>query len=186
MKNVGLPSYFYFELTDLYDKKNIPKVIYCIHALSHFLNKSGLGKHQFILAPSIQNLVGELNFTKEEIENQEKELVGVTMPVFHDVKGKLDQQLKTDTTKKDANIDPFAHLKEIADLKKIDLIQLQSAIRGTLARSGLKNIRKHIHDNYKTIILFQSVLRGYLIMNYFAKYIFSIHVSIPGLYIFQF
>lgn len=25
---------FIFELTDLYDKKNIPKVIYCIHALA--------------------------------------------------------------------------------------------------------------------------------------------------------
>ena len=24
---------FIFELTDLYEKKNIPKVIYCIHAL---------------------------------------------------------------------------------------------------------------------------------------------------------
>lgn len=24
---------FIFELTDLYDKKNLPKVIYCIHAL---------------------------------------------------------------------------------------------------------------------------------------------------------
>jgi Ras GTPase-activating-like protein IQGAP2/3 len=27
------PQGFIFELTDLYEKKNLPKVIYCIHAL---------------------------------------------------------------------------------------------------------------------------------------------------------
>jgi Ras GTPase-activating-like protein IQGAP2/3 len=37
MRNVGLPEVFAFELTDLYDKKNIPKVIYCIHALRYGL-----------------------------------------------------------------------------------------------------------------------------------------------------
>ena len=30
---VRLPQIFLFETTDLYEKKNIPKVIYCIHAL---------------------------------------------------------------------------------------------------------------------------------------------------------
>lgn len=32
-KTVGLPENFHFELIDLYEGKNIPKVIYCIHAL---------------------------------------------------------------------------------------------------------------------------------------------------------
>jgi hypothetical protein len=67
MKNIGLPDVihlntyiklFIFELTDLYDKKNIPKVIYCIHALSHLLAKKGLGPH-------IKNLLGKLTFTGE-------------------------------------------------------------------------------------------------------------------------
>lgn len=31
----GLPEGFIFELTDLYNKKNLPKVIYCIHALRY-------------------------------------------------------------------------------------------------------------------------------------------------------
>lgn len=30
---IGLPIFFQFELTDLYEKKNFPKVVYCIHAL---------------------------------------------------------------------------------------------------------------------------------------------------------
>jgi len=33
VRDVGLPEGFIFELTDLYEKKNFPKVIYCIHAL---------------------------------------------------------------------------------------------------------------------------------------------------------
>jgi hypothetical protein len=32
---LSLPEHFIFELTDLYDKKNIPKVIYCIHAFRY-------------------------------------------------------------------------------------------------------------------------------------------------------
>ena len=34
-KKSGFPDLFLFELTDVYDKKNIPKVIYCIHALRY-------------------------------------------------------------------------------------------------------------------------------------------------------
>ena len=33
LRKLGLPQVFYFETIDLYEKKNIPKVIYCIHAL---------------------------------------------------------------------------------------------------------------------------------------------------------
>lgn len=35
LKIARLPQIFWFELTDLYEKKNIPKVIYCIHALRY-------------------------------------------------------------------------------------------------------------------------------------------------------
>ena len=35
MRSIGLPEVFIFETVDLYEKKNIPKVIYCIHALRY-------------------------------------------------------------------------------------------------------------------------------------------------------
>lgn len=35
VKEVGLPSIFLFEFVDIYDGKNMPKVIYCIHALRY-------------------------------------------------------------------------------------------------------------------------------------------------------
>ncbi|PSN41711.1 Ras GTPase-activating-like protein IQGAP2 [Blattella germanica] len=47
---------FHPETTDVYDKKNMPRVIYCLHALSTHLYK--LGK-----APLIQDLYGKVNFT---------------------------------------------------------------------------------------------------------------------------
>jgi hypothetical protein len=47
---------FHPETTDVYDKKNMPRVIYCLHALSTHLFK--LGK-----APLIQDLYGKVNFT---------------------------------------------------------------------------------------------------------------------------
>ena len=36
---------FIFELTDLYEKKNFPKVIYCIHALRHAHHSAILWYH---------------------------------------------------------------------------------------------------------------------------------------------
>ncbi|NXY35897.1 IQGA3 protein, partial [Pomatorhinus ruficollis] len=56
MSHVGLPSIFHPETTDIYDKKNMPRVVYCIHALSFYLFKLGL-------APPIQDLYGKVNFT---------------------------------------------------------------------------------------------------------------------------
>ena len=51
-----LTQTFQPETTDIYDKKNMPRVIYCIHALSTHLFK--LGK-----APQIQDLYGKVSFT---------------------------------------------------------------------------------------------------------------------------
>ncbi|XP_048360249.1 ras GTPase-activating-like protein IQGAP3 [Sphaerodactylus townsendi] len=56
MSHIGLPAIFHPETTDIYDKKNMPRVVYCIHALSLYLFKLGL-------APQIQDLYGKVNFT---------------------------------------------------------------------------------------------------------------------------
>ncbi|ODV59218.1 Iqg1p ASCRUDRAFT_77301 [Ascoidea rubescens DSM 1968] len=74
---INMPDLFSFELTDLYEAKNIPKVIFCIHALSFLLKDK---------APKMQNLVGKLNFTDEEIKNSQKILDDLNMPNFQSVK----------------------------------------------------------------------------------------------------
>ncbi|NXD31824.1 IQGA3 protein, partial [Spelaeornis formosus] len=91
MNHVGLPSIFHPETTDIYDKKNMPRVVYCIHALSLYLFKLGL-------APPIQDLYGKVNFTEEEINNMKRELekYGLQLPAFSKIGGILANELSVD------------------------------------------------------------------------------------------
>ncbi|NWT48966.1 IQGA3 protein, partial [Chroicocephalus maculipennis] len=91
MSHVGLPSIFHPETTDIYDKKNMPRVIYCIHALSLYLFKLGL-------APQIQDLYGKVDFTEEEINNMKRELekYGLQLPAFSKIGGILANELSVD------------------------------------------------------------------------------------------
>lgn len=47
---------FYPETTDVYDRKNMPRVVFCLHALSLYLFRLGI-------APQIQNLYGKVMFS---------------------------------------------------------------------------------------------------------------------------
>ncbi|NWW62577.1 IQGA3 protein, partial [Ifrita kowaldi] len=91
MSHVGLPSIFHPETTDIYDKKNMPRVVYCIHALSLYLFKLGL-------APLIQDLYGKVDFTEEEINNMKRELekYGLQLPAFSKIGGILANELSVD------------------------------------------------------------------------------------------
>ncbi|XP_048473021.1 ras GTPase-activating-like protein IQGAP1 [Rhincodon typus] len=91
MSNIGLPKIFYPETTDIYDRKNMPRCIYCIHALSLYLFKLGL-------APQIQDLYGKVAFTEEEINNMKTELekYGIQMPAFSKIGGILANELSVD------------------------------------------------------------------------------------------
>uniref|UniRef100_A0A6Q2Y2Z1 IQ motif containing GTPase activating protein 2 n=1 Tax=Esox lucius TaxID=8010 RepID=A0A6Q2Y2Z1_ESOLU len=91
MESIGLPKIFYPETTDVYDRKNMPKVVYCIHALSLYLYKLGI-------APQIQDLLGKVAFTEEEISNMRRELekYGIQMPTFSKIGGILANELSVD------------------------------------------------------------------------------------------
>ncbi|XP_075773076.1 ras GTPase-activating-like protein IQGAP1 isoform X1 [Pelodiscus sinensis] len=91
MSEIGLPKIFYPETTDIYDRKNMPRCIYCIHALSLYLFKLGL-------APQIQDLYGKVDFTEEEINNMRSELekYGIQMPAFSKIGGILANELSVD------------------------------------------------------------------------------------------
>ncbi|XP_063054723.1 ras GTPase-activating-like protein IQGAP3 [Engraulis encrasicolus] len=91
MVEVGLPSIFHPETTDIYDKKNMPRVVYCIHALSYYLFRLGL-------APQIHDLYGKVKFTEEEINNMKLELdkYGIQMPAFSKIGGILANELSVD------------------------------------------------------------------------------------------
>uniref|UniRef100_A0A2K6GXB6 IQ motif containing GTPase activating protein 3 n=1 Tax=Propithecus coquereli TaxID=379532 RepID=A0A2K6GXB6_PROCO len=89
--HIGLPSTFFPETTDIYDKKNMPRVVYCIHALSLFLFRLGL-------APQIHDLYGKVKFTDEELSNMASELAkyGLQLPAFSKIGGILANELSVD------------------------------------------------------------------------------------------
>uniref|UniRef100_A0A8C6BK76 IQ motif containing GTPase activating protein 3 n=1 Tax=Monodon monoceros TaxID=40151 RepID=A0A8C6BK76_MONMO len=89
--HIGLPSTFLPETTDIYDKKNMPRVVYCIHALSLFLFRLGL-------APQIHDLYGKVKFTAEELSNMASELAkyGLQLPAFSKIGGILANELSVD------------------------------------------------------------------------------------------
>uniref|UniRef100_A0A8C2E680 IQ motif containing GTPase activating protein 1 n=1 Tax=Cyprinus carpio TaxID=7962 RepID=A0A8C2E680_CYPCA len=87
MTDKGLPKIFYPETTDIYDRKNMPRCIYCIHALSLSLFKLGL-------APQIKDLfckVEEINNMKIELEKY-----NIQMPAFSKIGGILANELSVD------------------------------------------------------------------------------------------
>lgn len=88
IKQVGLPPIFWFEFVDLFDGKNMPKVIYCIHALSHLL-------HSNQIAPQIKNLHGEFNFSEDILIATQRNLEksGVPMPNFNNLGASLQNEL---------------------------------------------------------------------------------------------
>uniref|UniRef100_A0AAQ5XAE7 IQ motif containing GTPase activating protein 3 n=1 Tax=Amphiprion ocellaris TaxID=80972 RepID=A0AAQ5XAE7_AMPOC len=91
MTTLGLPAIFHPETTDVYDKKNMPRAVYCIHALSLYLYRLGL-------APQIHDLYGKVKFTEEEINNMKLELdkYGIQMPAFSKIGGILANELSVD------------------------------------------------------------------------------------------
>ncbi|KAL1449105.1 hypothetical protein WDU94_000338, partial [Cyamophila willieti] len=84
-----LPRTFLPETVDIYEAKNLPRLIYCIHALSRHLFRTG---H----APLIQDLFGKVTFTEADIDTMAARLEEekVSLPAFQ----KLNSLLAKDVT----------------------------------------------------------------------------------------
>ncbi|EOB11474.1 calponin domain containing protein, partial [Nosema bombycis CQ1] len=93
LKDLGLPKHFYFEVIDLYEKKNFPKVVYCIHALAHYLNTKGI-------AGGIESARGKV-FAKSDLERLDSEIDKIKMPEFSKIQKDLDENIKKDSDEDD-------------------------------------------------------------------------------------
>ncbi|KAG8913135.1 hypothetical protein FRC00_002969, partial [Tulasnella sp. 408] len=154
VRRQGLPESFIFELTDLYNKKNIPKVIYCIHALSHLLARKGL-------AQRIGNLLGQLQFSDDQLMETQKGLTGVSMPNFKGVGRDL---------AKDMNVEPepepepeeteYERRGRLLAEAEESIIQLQAIARGYLARKAMATAKARLRLAERYIIKLQSRSRG--------------------------
>jgi len=154
MRNIKFPENFIFELTDLYDKKNIPKVIYCLHALSHFLEVTGF------LHPAVKDLVGKLEFSEEQLNTVQEgfEESGLQLPQFKNVVAAVNKEMSNGPPVLTEEQKRELYYKENSD----KIIKAQSIARGYLARKRFREEYGAILDNKNNIIKLQAHVRGHL------------------------
>ena len=87
----GFPAELIPETLDVYEKKNMPKVIFCLHAFAMHLFKKGA-------APMIQDLVGKVSWPENSIISIAGEFTeyGLEMPTFSKIGGVLAADLRVD------------------------------------------------------------------------------------------
>ncbi|KAI0457348.1 hypothetical protein F5B21DRAFT_521199 [Xylaria acuta] len=152
LDEVEMPDLFRFELTDLYEKKNIPKVIYCVHALSWLLFRKGIVDFR------IGNLVGQLEFEQHELEATQKGLdkLGVSMPSFGNMGADFGVELPPPepVETEEERID-----RELAENEEA-ITDLQAQIRGAMLRMQLGHVMRQLWDSEEWLIDLQSRIRG--------------------------
>ncbi|KAG4305268.1 hypothetical protein PORY_001438 [Pneumocystis oryctolagi] len=159
IERMNLPNIFRFELTDLYEKKNIPKVIYCIHALSFLLSHVGL-------ATSIGNLVGKLEFTDEEINNTQRDLdiAGVSLPNFRNIGNAFSDEMNISEEKK------MSQSSECSSFEKdVFILNCQTVCRGFLLRKKLLEKFQDLLYEEDMILILQAYIRGFFVRKVFSK-----------------
>jgi len=151
LDEVELPDLFRFELIDLYEKKNIPKVIYCIHALSWLLFRKGIVDFR------IGNLVGKLEFEHHELEAMQKGLdkLGANMPSF----GTMGADFGVEPAPEPVETEEERIERELAE-NAASVVALQAQVRGALVRMRLAKIMGQLWVAEEWIIDLQSRIRG--------------------------
>lgn len=153
LAEVELPDLFRFELIDLYEKKNIPKVIYCIHALSWLLFRKGIVDFR------IGNLVGQLEFEHHELEEMQKGLdkAGVSMPSFGNMGADFGVEPTPEPEPVESEEDRID--RELGE-NEIAIVDLQAQIRGAAVRMDLGHTMQRLWDSEDIIVDLQSRIRG--------------------------
>ncbi|OWP04822.1 ras GTPase activating protein [Marssonina coronariae] len=157
LAEVELPDLFRFELIDLYEKKNIPKVIYCIHALSWLLFRKGIVDFQ------IGNLVGQLEFEHHELEEMQKGLdkAGVSMPSFGNMGADFGVEPAPEP---EPEPEPVESEEDRIDRElrenENSILDLQAQMRGAAVRLRLGDKMQQLWDSEEMIVELQSRIRG--------------------------
>lgn len=151
LAGVDLPETFRFELIDIYEKKNIPKVIYCIHALSWLLYRKG------IVGFRIGNLVGQLEFERHEVEEMQKGLdkAGVSMPSFSGVSANFVAEPEPEPVETEQE----RIERELLD-NEATVVALQAQARGAMVRNKLGQRMEALWSAEEMIMDLQARIRG--------------------------
>lgn len=153
LDEVELPDLFRFELIDLYEKKNIPKVIHCIHALSWLLFRKGIVDFR------IGNLVGQLEFAHHELEATQKGLdkLGASMPSF----GNMGADFGVEPVPEPEPVETEEERidRELAENEAM-IVDLQAQARGALLRMELGQTMQNLWDSEEWLVDLQARIRG--------------------------
>lgn len=151
LADVELPELFRFELIDLYEKKNIPKVIYCIHALSWLLYRKGIVDFR------IGNLVGQLEFEHHELEEMQKGLdkSGISMPSFSGMGASFGAEPEPEPIE----LEEDRIARELGE-NKTAIVEFQAQLRAAMIRMGLGQTMQGLWDAEHKMIDLQSIIRG--------------------------
>ncbi|KAG6378565.1 ras GTPase-activating protein [Boletus reticuloceps] len=140
VRQVGLPECFVFELTDLYEKKNLPKVIYCIHAL--------------------RKLGRPIAVSDDQLQKTQKGLsdAGVPMPNFGDVGRELAKEINEDP---EVDIETEDERRDRLLLESEDSIRaLQCLARGFLVRKAQATQYARLRFAERYVPKIQAICRG--------------------------
>ncbi|THY36173.1 putative ras GTPase activating protein [Aureobasidium pullulans] len=154
LAEMELPELFRFELVDLYEKKNIPKVIYCIHALSWLLFRKGVVDFR------IGNLVGQLQFEDHELEAMQKGLdkAGISMPNFSGMGANFGEP-EPEPEPEPVETEEERIQRELSEHE--DMVEdLQSQMRGAMVRLQLGDTMNQLWDAEEALVDLQSRIRG--------------------------
>ena len=154
LTDMELPELFRFELIDLYEKKNIPKVIHCIHALSWLLFRKGLVDFR------IGNLVGQLEFEHHELEEMQKGLdkAGVSMPSFSGMGASFGAEPEP-LPPEPVETEEERIARELGEHEMV-IFDLQSQMRGSIIRMNLGSLMQGLWDSEEALVDLQSMIRG--------------------------
>jgi Ras GTPase-activating-like protein IQGAP2/3 len=155
LAEVELPDLFRFELIDLYEKKNIPKVIYCIHALSWLLFRKGIVDFR------IGNLVGQLEFEHHELEAMQKGLdkAGISMPSFGNMGADFGVEPTPEPEPEPVESEEDRINRELGE-NELAIKDLQAQMRGAAARMRCTKVMQGLWDSEEMLVELQSHIRG--------------------------
>ncbi|KAJ7283670.1 ras GTPase-activating protein [Mycena rebaudengoi] len=162
VREIGLPEGFIFELTDLYEKKNFPKVIYCIHALSHLLARRGM-------AERIGNLLGHLKFSDDQLQRTQKGLkdAGVAMPNFGNVGLELAREINEEP---EVEVETEDERRDRLLLEnESSIMAFQSVARGYLVRKYQSTLAARMQLTERHVAKYQAHSRGALVRQRLAQ-----------------
>lgn len=152
LEEIELPDLFWFELVDLYEKKNIPKVVYCIHALSWLLYRKGIVDFR------IGNLVGQLQFEDHELEATQKGLDKVgAMPNFSGMGATFGAEPEPEPEPQETEEERID--RELLENEE-SVVDLQAQIRGAMVRLRLGDTMQDLWDSETWVASLQAKIRG--------------------------